>query len=62
MTPWWHLAYLAALAVFFVAVAVLRHRRDRKAWYVFAVALAAVVALALVQASVSVEYVAVAGQ
>jgi hypothetical protein len=35
VTPWWHLAYLAALAVFLVVVAVLRHRRDRAVWIAF---------------------------
>jgi hypothetical protein len=34
-TPWWHLGYLASLAVWFTTVAVLRHRRDRAAWLWF---------------------------
>ncbi len=58
VTPWWHLAYLAAVAVFFVVVAVLRHRRDRTAWITFAVALVTVLALGLVQVVVAAEYVA----
>ncbi len=36
MTPWWHLGYLAALIAWFTAAAVLRHRRDRRAWLMFA--------------------------
>ena len=59
VTPWWHLAYLVAISAFFVVAAVLRHRRDRTTWCAFAAALAAVVALAIVQVVVSVEYVAV---
>ena len=51
-TPWWHLGYLVALGVWFITVAVLRHRRDRAAWTAFAVTLAATVALALIQAAV----------
>jgi hypothetical protein len=48
-TPWWHAAYLLALAVFLVVVAVLRHRRDRTTWTAFALSGAAVVGLAVVQ-------------
>lgn len=57
-TPWWHLAYLAVIAVFFVAVAVLRHRQDRTTWSIGITSLAAVVALAIVQVVVAVDYVA----
>lgn len=59
VTPWWHLAYLVAIAACCVVAAVLRHRRDRTTWFAFAAALAAVVALAIAQVVVSVEYVAV---
>ena len=38
-TAWWHLGYLVALAALFGAVAVLRDRRDRRAWAALAVAL-----------------------
>lgn len=58
VTPWWHLAYLAVLAVFFVVVAVLRHRRDRTIWLTFAATLAAVLTLGIVQVVVAAEYVA----
>jgi len=57
VTPWWHLAYLVAIAVMFVVVAVLRHRRDRSTWTMFAASLTLVVALAVVQAVVSEKYV-----
>jgi hypothetical protein len=56
-TPWWHVAYLVALAVTFVTIAVLRSRRDRRAWIAFALALATVVALAAIQATVYEQYV-----
>lgn len=55
-TPWWHLAYLISVAVTFVVIAVLRHRRDRSTWFWFVVSLASVVTLAIVQLAVSVEY------
>lgn len=48
-TPWWHLAYLLSLAAWFVTIAVLRHRRDARIWWVFAATTASVVALAIVQ-------------
>ncbi|MCU0260255.1 MAG: hypothetical protein MUE78_04475 [Ilumatobacteraceae bacterium] len=51
-TPWWHLAYLIALAVFFVAVAVLRHRRDRPAWLAFGLSGVALASLAAAQSVV----------
>jgi hypothetical protein len=56
-TPWWHLAYLVAITVMFVVVAVLRHRRDRLTWTAFAASLTLVVALAIIQAVVSEKYV-----
>lgn len=55
-TPWWHLGYLASLAVVFVAVAVLRHRRDRAAWIALGVSIVAVVAFAIGQAVVLEPY------
>ncbi len=39
-TPWWHLGYLVALTLLFVAIAVLKHRRDRRTWLAFGLALA----------------------
>ena len=48
-TAWWHLGYLASLAVWLATTAVLRHRRDRVTWAWFAVSLIAVVAFAAVQ-------------
>ncbi len=51
-TPWWHLGYLLALGVWFVTIAVLRHRRDRAAWTAFAVSLAATIGFVLIQAAV----------
>jgi hypothetical protein len=48
-TPWWHLGYLAALAVFFGSVAVVRHRRDRSTWTWAAISFTIVVVLALAQ-------------
>jgi hypothetical protein len=57
VTPWWHVAYLAALAVALVTIAVLRHRRDRVALAAFATSVVAVIALAAVQAAVHQPYV-----
>ncbi len=51
-TPWWHLGYLLALGVWFVTIAVLRHRRDRAVWTAFAVSLAATIGFVLIQAAV----------
>ena len=51
-TPWWHLGYLLALGVWFITIAVVRHRRDRAAWTAFAVSLAATAGFALIQAAV----------
>ena len=48
-TPWWHASYLVALAVFLVIVAVLRHRRDRLTWTVFALSLGALLMFAVAQ-------------
>jgi hypothetical protein len=48
-TAWWHLGYLASLAVWLATTAVLRHRRDRVAWSWFAGSFVAVVAFAAVQ-------------
>ncbi len=56
-TPWWHLAYLVALCVWLVTIAVLRHRRDRKTWMVFSSSMALVVALAITQIMVAKDYV-----
>jgi hypothetical protein len=56
-TPWWHLGYLAAVAVLAVVVAVLRHRRDRTMWSALAISGAAVIGLATVQAVVFERYV-----
>lgn len=58
VTPWWHLAYLAGVAVLFVVVAVLRHRRDRTMWFTVAAALAVALILGLTQVVVSADYVA----
>ncbi len=57
VTAWWHLAYLVALCVWLVTIAVLRHRRDRKTWTVFGAAAAPVVALAITQIMVAKDYV-----
>ena len=57
VTPWWHLAYLMASTVLLLVVAVLRHRRDRLVWTVFAGTLTLVVALAIIQAVVAEKYV-----
>ena len=57
VTPWWHLAYLVAITMMFVVVAVLRHRRDRLIWAAFAASFTLVVALAILQAVVSEKYV-----
>ncbi len=59
VTPWWHLAYLAALCVWLTTVAVIRHRRDRRAWVAFGCSLAAVVALAAIQVMTSDKYMAI---
>ena len=59
ITPWWHLAYLAALCVWLTTVAVIRHRRDRRAWVAFGCSLAAVVALAVIQVTTSDKYMAI---
>jgi hypothetical protein len=61
VTPWWHLAYLAAAAVFFVVVAVLRHRRDRTMGFTVAAALAGVLILGMAQVVLSVDHVAGVG-
>jgi hypothetical protein len=50
------LAYLVALTVWFVIIAVLRHRRDRAMWTSFVASLGLVLALAIIQLVVSVEY------
>jgi hypothetical protein len=55
-TPWWHLGYLASLAIWLGTVAVLRHRRDRITWAWFAVSLATVVAFAAAQFTVADVY------
>jgi hypothetical protein len=55
-TPWWHLGYLVAVAVFGVVVAVLKHRRDRVLWTAFAITGALVVLLAGIQAAVFERY------
>lgn len=57
-TPWWHLAYLAAITVMCLVAAVLRHRRDRSTWAAFGGSVALVAALAIVQTVVSDTYVA----
>lgn len=59
ITPWWHLAYLVALCVWLTTVAVVRHRRDRRAWVAFGCSLAAVVALAAIQVMTSDKYMAI---
>lgn len=58
VTPWWHAAYLVAAAFWFATVAVLRHRRDRKAWTWFGVTLVVLVATASIQFVVAREFVA----
>ena len=55
-TPWWHLAYLAALGVWLASVAVLRHRRDRTTWAWFAGSLVAVIALGAIQITTAEVY------
>jgi hypothetical protein len=55
-TPWWHAAYLVALAVWLVTIAVLRHRRDRTTWTAFGAASVAVVTLAVAQLLVFETY------
>jgi hypothetical protein len=55
-TPWWHLAYLVALCVWLVAIAVLRHRRDRMTWMVFSASTALVATLAIIQVVVAKDY------
>jgi hypothetical protein len=55
-TAWWHLGYLASLAVWLATTAVLRHRRDRVAWAWFAGSLVAVVAFAAVQFAIADVY------
>jgi hypothetical protein len=55
-TPWWHAGYLVALALWFVSIAVLRHRRDRVAWITFGGALTAVVAFGVAQYLVFEQY------
>jgi hypothetical protein len=57
VTPWWHLGYLVALVVVFVAVAVLRDRRDRTVWLTLAGAVAAAVAFGVVQGAVYQPFV-----
>lgn len=59
VTPWWHLAYLAALCIWLTTVAVVRHRRDRRAWIAFGCSLAVSVALAVIQVMTSDTYVAI---
>jgi hypothetical protein len=56
VTPWWHLVYLAALALWLTSVAVLRHRRDRTTWTWFGGSLAAVIILAAVQITTAEVY------
>ena len=51
-TAWWHLGYLVALAALFGAVAVLRDRRDRRAWAALAVALTLTIGTLVAQAVV----------
>lgn len=48
----------SAFAGFALALAVLRHRRDRTMWLTFAATLAAVLMLGIVQVVVAAEYVA----
>ena len=61
VTPWWHLAYLAALAILVVTLAVLRRRRDRRAVLASLVAGGFVVALAAVQAAVYTPFTSASG-
>ena len=49
-TGWWHLAYLVGLACVFGALAVLRDRRDRRAWGALAIAVAMTLAFVAAQA------------
>lgn len=55
-TPWWHLGYVVALVALLVSIAVLRDRRDRRAWFALALALAATVAFAVIQVAVHEPY------
>ncbi len=55
-TPWWHLAYLAALCVWLVMVAVLRHRRDRRTWTLLGASSTLVVVLAFVQIALARDF------
>jgi hypothetical protein len=57
-TPWWHLGYLAAVAVWCTTVAVLRHRRDRAAWLWFGATLATLLLCVVAQFLVTDGFVA----
>lgn len=57
VTPWWHAAYLVALATWFTTIAVLRHRRDSTAWAWFGATLAAVTATGAIQLAVADGFV-----
>jgi hypothetical protein len=61
VTPWWHLGYLAALAVFLVMIAVLRHRRDGPAWIAFGLSGVTLVSLAAAQSAVYERFVPLVG-
>ena len=60
-TPWWHLAYLLALAVLLMSLATFRHRRDRSTVIAGLVAAGAVVAFAAVQAAVYTQFTPIGG-
>jgi hypothetical protein len=51
-TAWWHLGYLVALTLLFGALAVLRDRRDRRAWAALAVAMVLTASTVVAQAVV----------
>ena len=60
-TPWWHLAYLVALAVFLLTLATFRHRRDRMTVIAGLVAAGAVIGFAAVQAAVYTQFTPIGG-
>jgi hypothetical protein len=58
ITPWWHIAYLAAASTWFTTIAVLRHRRDRTTWAWCAGTSAVLLICGSIQVAVAQEYVA----
>jgi hypothetical protein len=60
VTPWWHLPYLAAIAVLLVITAVLLSRRNRNSVLAWLGAATTVVAFAAIQAAVHTPFTSVA--